>query len=157
MKKLEHRVLRALIFFTIMLFSYQLMFAIFLPFLAPPEFLNDFKFIGFTITFFGLHTFLALCTFIFSRLPISNQLSLLLLIASIVIPLAYLINNISYIMNLNISNIIVVLFSTLIYDLIRKDPERNHIRTYIRVLINPFYLGDEIFWFLDLFLEIISH
>ena len=145
MKKLEHRVLRALIFFTIMLFSYQLMFAIFLPFLAPPEFLNDFKFIGFTITFFGLHTFLALCTFIFSRLPISNQLSLLLLIASIVIPLAYLINNISYIMNLNISNIIVVLFSTLIYDLIRKDPERNHIRTYIRVLINPFYLGDEIF------------
>ena len=138
MKKLEHRVLRALIFFTIMLFGYQLIFAIFLPFLAPPEFLNNFKFIGFTITFFGLHTFLALCTFIFSRLPISNQLSLLLLIASIVIPLAYLINNISYIMNLNISNIIVVLFSTLIYDLIRKDPERNHIRKYIRVLINPF-------------------
>ena len=145
MKKLEHRVLRALIFFTIMLVGYQLMFAIFLPFLAPPEFLNDFKFIGFTITFFGLHTFLALCTFIFSRLPISNQLSLLLLMASIVIPLAYLINNISYIMNLNISNIIVVLFSTLIYDLIRKDPERNHIRKYIKVLINPFYLEDEIF------------
>jgi hypothetical protein len=145
MKKLEHRVLRALIFFTIMLFGYQLIFAIFLPFLAPPEFLNNFKFIGFTITFFGLHTFLALCTFIFSRVPISNQLSLLLLIASIVIPLAYLINNISYIMNLNISNIIVVLFSTLIYDLIRKDPERNHIRKYIRVLINPFYLEDEIF------------
>ena len=145
MKKLEHRVLRALIFFTIMLFGYQLIFAIFLPFLAPPEFLNDFKFIGFTITFFGLHTFLALCTFIFSRVPISNQLSLLLLIASIVIPLAYLINNISYIMNLNISNIIVVLFSTLIYDLIRKDSERNHIRKYIKVLINPFYLEDEIF------------
>ena len=145
MKKLEHRVLRALIFFTIMLVGYQLMFAIFLPFLAPPEFLNDFKFIGFTITFFGLHTFLALCTFIFSRVPISNQLSLLLLMASIVIPLAYLINNISYIMNLNISNIIVVLFSTLIYDLIRKDPERNHIRKYIKVLINPFYLEDEIF------------
>lgn len=145
MKKLEHRVLRALIFFTIMLFGYQLIFAIFLPFLAPPEFLNNFKFIGFTITFFGLHTFLALCTFIFSRVPISNQLSLLLLIASIVIPLAYLINNISYIMNLNISNIIVVLFSTLIYDLIRKDPERNHIRKYIKVLINPFYLEDEIF------------
>jgi len=145
MKKLEHRVLRALIFLTIMLFGYQLMFAIFLPFLAPPEFLNNFKFIGFTITFFGLHTFLALCTFIFSRLPISNQLSLVLLIASIVIPLAYLINNISYIMKLNISNIIVVLFSTLIYDFIRKDPERNHIRKYIRVLINPFYLEDEIF------------
>ena len=145
MKKLEHRVLRALIFLTIMLFGYQLMFAIFLPFLAPPEFLNNFKFIGFTITFFGLHTFLALCTFIFSRLPISNQLSLLLLIASIVIPLTYLINNISYILNLNISNTIVVLFSTLIYDLIRKDPERNHIRKYIRVLINPFYLEDEIF------------
>jgi len=145
MKKLEHRVLRALIFFTIMLFGYQLIFAIFLPFLAPPEFLNNFKFIGFTITFFGLHTFLALCTFIFSRLPISNQLSLLLLMASIVIPLAYLINNISYIMNLNISNIIVVVFSTLIYDLIRKDSERNHIRKYIKVLINPFYLEDEIF------------
>ena len=145
MKKLEHRVLRALIFFTIMLFGYQLIFAIFLPFLAPPEFLNNFKFIGFTITFFGLHTFLALCTFIFSRLPISNQLSLLLLIASIVIPLAYLIYNFSYILNLNISNVIVVVFSTLIYDLIRKDSERNHIRKYIRVLINPFYLEDEIF------------
>jgi hypothetical protein len=145
MKKLEHRVLRALIFFTIMLFGYQLIFAIFLPFLAPPEFLNNFKFIGFTITFFGLHTFLALCTFIFSRLPISNQLSLLLLIASIVVPLAYLIYNFSYILNLNISNVIVVLFSTLIYDLIRKDSERNHIRKYIKVLINPFYLEDEIF------------
>jgi hypothetical protein len=145
MKKLEHRVLRALIFFTIMLFGYQLIFAIFLPFLAPPEFLNNFKFIGFTITFFGLHTFLALCTFIFSRLPISNQLSLLLLIASIFVPLAYLIYNFSYILNLNISNVIVVLFSTLIYDLIRKDPERNHIRKYIKVLINPFYLEDEIF------------
>ena len=145
MKKLEHRVLRALIFFTIMLFGYQLIFAIFLPFLAPPEFLNNFKFIGFTITFFGLHTFLALCTFIFSRLPISNQLSLLLLIASIVVPLAYLIYNFSYILNLNISNVIVVVFSTLIYDLIRKDSERNHIRKYIKVLINPFYLEDEIF------------
>ena len=145
MKSLEVRVLRALIFFTILLFGYQLMFAIFLPFLAPPEFLNDFKFIGFTITFFGLHTFLALCTFIFSRLPISNQLTLALLIASIVMPLAYLIYNVSYILNLNISNFIVVLFSTMIFDLIRKDLERNHIRKYIRVLINPFYLEDEIF------------
>lgn len=145
MKSLEVRVLRALVFFTIMLFGYQLMFAIFLPFLAPPKFLNDFKFIGFTITFFGLHTFLALCTFIFSRLPINNQLSLLLLVTSIVVPLAYLIYNFSYILNLNISNVIVVLFSTLIYDLIRKDSERNHIRKYIRVLINPFYLEDEIF------------
>ena len=145
MKSLEVRVLRAVIFFTILLFGYQLMFAIFLPFLAPPEFLNDFKFIGFTITFFGLHTFLALCAFISSRLPISNQLSLLLLIASFVIPLAYLINNISYILNLNISNVIVVLFSTLIYDLIKKDSEKNQIRKYIRVLINPFYLEDEIF------------
>ncbi len=145
MKKLEHRVLRALIFFTIMLFSYQLIFAIFLPFLAPPEFLNNFKFIGFTITFFGLHTFLALCTFIFSRLPISNQLNLVFLIASIVMPLTYLIYNVSYILNLNISNVIVVLFSTLIFDLIRKDSERNHIRKYIRVLINPIYLEDEIF------------
>ena len=102
-------------------------------------------FLGFVITFFGLHTFFALCTFMFSRLSANGSLSLITLGASIFIPTFYLIHNINYLSTLNISTFIVVLFSTLIFDFIRKDVEGNIVRKYIKVLINAFYLDDEIF------------
>jgi hypothetical protein len=145
MKSFEAKILRSLIFSTSFLFCYKLTFSIFIPFIAPQEYLNDFKFYGFVVTFFGLHTFFALCTFISTRLLISNQLSLLTLGASIFIPTLYLILNINYLSDLNISTFIVVLFSAMVFDFTRKDAEGNSVRKYIKVLINPFYLEDEIF------------
>ena len=145
MKSFEAKILRSLIFSTSFLFCYKLIFSIFIPFIAPQEYLNDFKFYGFVVTFFGLHTFFALCTFISTRLLISNQLSLLTLGASIFIPALYLILNINYLSDLNISTFIVVLFSVMVFDFTRKDAEGNSVRRYIKVLINPFYLEDEIF------------
>jgi len=77
MRNAEVIVLRALIFITIFAFLYKLSFSVFTPLVAPLESLNNFKFYGFVVTFFGLHTFFALCTFISTRLLISNQFSLL--------------------------------------------------------------------------------
>ena len=143
MKNVEAKILRVLIFITLFLFCYQLIFSLFIPFIAPQESLNDFRFIGFVVTFFGLHTFFALCTFITTRLLISNQLSLIALGASIFIPAGYLILNINYLSDLNISTFSVVLFSAMVFDFTRKDAEGNTVRKYIKVLINPFYLDDE--------------
>jgi hypothetical protein len=145
MRNIETKILRALIFSTSFLFCYQLIFSIFIPFIAPQESLNDFKFYGFVVTFFGLHTFFALCTFISTRLPVNNKLSLITLGASIFFPSVYLILNINYLSDLNISTFIVVLFSAMVFDFVKKDAEGNTVRKYIKVLINPFYLDDEIF------------
>ena len=143
MRNVEAKILGSLIFSTSFLFCYQLIFSLFIPFIAPQESLNDFRFIGFVVTFFGLHTFFALCTFISSRLPANDKLSLITLGASIFFPSVYLILNINYLSDLNISTFIVILFSSLIFDFIRKDAEGNNVRKYIKVLINPFYLDDE--------------
>ena len=147
MKDVETKILKALVFITLFLFLYQLIFSLFIPFIAPQDSLNDFKFIGFVITFFGLHTFFALCTFISSRLPINNKLQLITLAASLFVPAIYFVLNINYLSTLNISTFIVILFSSLIFDFIRKDAEGNYVRKYIKVLINPFYLEDETFGF----------
>ena len=145
MRSIENKILRALIFSTSFLFCYQLIFSIFIPFITPQESLNDFKFFSFVVTFFGLHTFFALCTFISTRMPVDNNLSLITLGASIFFPAIYLILNISYLSDLNISTFIVVLFSAIVFDFVKKDAEGNTVRKYIKVLINPFYLDDEIF------------
>jgi len=147
MRNVEIRVLRALIFITIFAFLYKLSFLVFTPLVAPLESLNNFNFYGLVVTFFGLHTFFALCTFIFTRLLISNQLSLLTLGASIFIPALYLILNINYLSDLNIPTFSIVLFSVMVFDFTRKDTEGNYVRKYIKVLINPFYLEDETFGF----------
>jgi len=147
MRNVETKILRALIFITLFLFCYQLIFSLFIPFIAPQDSLNDFKFIGFVITFFGLHTFFALCTFISSRLPINNKLWLITLAASLFVPAIYFVLNINYLSTLNISIFIVILFSAMVFDFTRKDAEGNYVRKYIKVLINPFYLEDETFRF----------
>ena len=147
MRSVEVKIFRTLIFSTSFLFCYKVIFSIFIPFFAPQESLNDFKFYGFVVTFFGLHTFFALCTFVSTRLLISNQLSLIALGASIFIPAGYLILNINYLSDLNISTFSVVLFSAMVFDFTRKDAEGNYVRKYIKVLINPFYLEDETFGF----------
>ena len=147
MRNVETKILRALIFITLFLFCYQLIFSLFIPFIAPQDSLNDFKFIGFVITFFGLHTFFALCTFISSRLPINNKLQLITLAASLFVPAIYFVLNINYLSTLNISTFIVILFSAMVFDFTRKDAEGNYVRKYIKVLINPFYLEDETFGF----------
>ena len=143
MKNVETKILKALVFITLFLFLHQLIFSLFIPFIAPQDSLNDFKFMGFVVTFFGLHTFFALCTFIFSRLSINNKLWLITLAASMFVPAIYFVLNINYLSKLNISTFIVILFSSLVFDFIRKDAEGNYVRKYIKVLLNPFYLDDE--------------
>lgn len=147
MRSVETKILRALIFITLFLFCYQLIFYLLIPFVAAQDSLKDFKFIGFVITFFGLHTFFALCTFISSRLTTNNKLWLTTLAASMFIPTIYLLFNINYLFTLNISAFIIILFITLIFDFIKKDAERNIVRKYIKVLINNFYLENETFGF----------
>ena len=143
MKSLEFKILKALIFSTSFLFCYQLIFSFFIPFIAPQESLNDFEFYGFVVTFFGLHTFFALCTFVFTRLPVDNKFSLITLGASIFIPAVYLMRNINYLSGLNISNFIVILFSAMVFDFVKKDAKGATVRKYIKVLLNPSYLDDE--------------
>jgi hypothetical protein len=61
------------------------------------------------------------------------------------VPAIYFVLNINYLSKLNISTFIVILFSSLVFDFIRKDAEGNYVRKYIKVLTNIFYLEDEAF------------
>ena len=142
-KSFEARVLKILILFTTFVFFYHAIFLIFTPLITLQESLNDFKFLSFTITFFGLHIFFALFTFISTRLHVNSKLSLITLGASIFLPAIYLMLNINYLSSLNISTFIIILFSSMVFDFVKKDAERNIVRKYIKVLINAFYLDDE--------------
>ena len=145
MRGTEVKVLRALIFITIFVFLYQLSFSIFTPLVASLDSLNNFKFYGFITTFLGLHAFFALCTFIFSRISNNNKLSFVPLCASVFAPVIYLIMNNGYLTALNISPTLVILFLVLIFDFIKKSKYSKIIKKYIDVLINHFYLDDEIY------------
>ena len=145
MRRLEIQVLRALVFCTIFLLAYQLMFIFFIQDIAPRNFLNNFNFLDFTITFFGLHTFFALCAFICSRSSWDDKLTFITLGASLFVPTLYLIYNIRYVSDLTVSRLTILLFYAVLYDLVKRDFDRNIIRKYIKVIVNFFYVADEDF------------
>ena len=143
MRKVENKILRALITITLLFLNYHLIFSVITPFIAPNGFVDQFIVLEIMITFTGLHTLFALGTFISSRTFQKDQLTFFLLIASISTPIIYLFSNVSYLSNINISNIFVFVCFIFLIDFLKKDFKGNIVKRYYKILVDPFYLSDE--------------
>jgi len=143
MKSFEYKVLRGLLFCTILLFNYNLLMSLFSSFVAPRNFSNGSHYMGFIVTFVGLHSFLALISFGTSRTKYNQKSNNLMVVMSVVAPLYYLIHGLNQISNSNISFSVIALIFIVLYDLFKRDFKGNVIKKYFKVLTNPHYLADD--------------
>jgi len=120
----EFRVVRVLIFLTLIFLSYHLLFSILSPLLAPEEFLDNYKYIQFVVTFIGLHAIFALGAFIVSRISFNELQATSLLIFSALAPTLYLFMNLELINEIATSNITLGLLIICLINLQFKDIRR---------------------------------
>ncbi len=135
----EFRVARILIFLTVIFLSYHLLFSIVSPLLAPEEFLENYKFIKFVVTFIGLHAIFALGAFIISRISINELKGITLLIFSALAPTLYLFMNLELINEVAISNITLGLLFICFINFQFKDFRKEIVRNYIRLILYRAY------------------
>jgi len=135
----EFRVVRVLIFLTLIFLSYHLLFSILSPLLAPEEFLDNYKYIQFVVTFIGLHAIFALGAFIVSRINFNELQATSLLIFSALAPTLYLFMNLELINEIAISNITLGLLIICLINLQFKDIRKEIVRNYIRLILYQAY------------------
>ena len=131
----EFRVIRVLIFLTLIFLSYHLLFSILSPLLAPEEFLENYKFIKFVVTFIGLHAIFALGALIISRISFNEIKGITLLIFSALAPTFYLFMNLELINEVAISNITLGLLFLCFINFQFKDFRKEIVRNYIRLIL----------------------
>ena len=140
---MEVKVVRFLIFISLLFFNYHLMINL-TSFFAPEGFMYEVKQIGgFFVNLFGLHALLALSTFISSRILKQDRITKLFLSLSILAPVLYSF----YLPELNISDVFIVILAIFLFDFLRRDFKGNIIKKYFKILADPFYLADEDFPF----------
>jgi len=135
----EFIVVRVLIFLTLIFLSYHLLFSILSPLLAPEEFLDNYKFIKFVMTFIGLHTTFALGAFIVSRISFNEIQATTLMIFSALAPTLYLFMNLELINEISISKITLGLVILCFIILQFKDIRKEIVRNYIRLILYRAY------------------
>ncbi len=139
MRNLEVKVVRFLVFISLLFFNYHLIIRL-TSFIAPEGFLDEVKQIGgFFVNFFGLHALFALCTFISSRILNQHRITSLSLSLSILAPIMYSF----YLPRINISDMFIVIISIFLFDFLRRDFKGNIIKKYFNILVDPFYFSDE--------------
>jgi len=139
MRNLEVKVVRFLIFISLLFFNYHLMIRL-TSFIAPEGFVDEVKQIGgFFVNFFGLHALFALCTFISSRILKQDRITSLFLSLSVLTPIMYSF----YLPEVNMSDMFIVIIAIFLFDLFRRDFKGNIIKKYFKILADPFYLSDE--------------
>ena len=139
MRNLEVKVVRFLIFISLLFFNYHLMIRL-TSFIAPEGFVDEVKQIGgFFVNFFGLHALFALCTFISSRILKQDRINSLFLSLSVLTPIMYSF----YLPEVNMSDMFIVIIAIFLFDLFRRDFKGNIIKKYFKILADPFYLSDE--------------
>jgi len=139
MRSLEVKVVRFLIFISLLFFNYHLMIRL-TSFIAPEGFVDEVKQIGgFFVNFFGLHALFALCTFISSRILKQDRINSLFLSLSVLTPIMYSF----YLPEVNMSDMFIVIIAIFLFDLFRRDFKGNIIKKYFKILADPFYLSDE--------------
>jgi len=139
MRSLEVKVVRFLIFISLLFFNYHLMIRL-TSFIAPEGFVDEVKQIGgFFVNFFGLHALFALCTFISSRILKQDRITSLFLSLSVLTPIMYSF----YLPEVNMSDMFIVIIAIFLFDLFRRDFKGNIIKKYFKILADPFYLSDE--------------
>ena len=135
----EFRVVRTLIFLNLIFLSYHLLFSIISPLLAPEEFLDNYKFIKFVITFIGLHVIFALGAFIISRISFNELQATTLLILSALAPTLYIFMNLELINEIAFSNIMLGLLFIGLLNFQFKDIRKEIVRNYIRLILYRAY------------------
>ena len=135
----EFRVVRTLIFLNLIFLSYHLLFSIISPLLAPEEFLDNYKFIKFVITFIGLHAIFALGAFIISRISFNELQATTLLILSALAPTLYIFMNLELINEIAFSNIMLGLLFIGLLNFQFKDIRKEIVRNYIRLILYRAY------------------
>ena len=139
MRSLEVKVVRFLIFISLLFFNYHLMIRITSLF-APEGFMDEIKQIGgFFVNFFGLHALFALCTFISSRILKQDRITSLFLSVSILAPVVYSF----YLPEVNTPDMFIVILAIFLFDFLRRDFKGNIIKKYFKILADPYYLSDE--------------
>ena len=139
MKDYEYKLVKLLIFLTLIFLSYHLLFSIASPLLAPEEFLDNYKYIKFTVTFIGLHAIFALGAFVVSRINFNELQATTLLIFSALAPTLYLFMNIELINEIAISNITLGLLFICFINFQFKDIRKEIVRNYIRLILYRAY------------------
>ena len=135
----EFRVVRVLIFLTLIFLSYHLLFSILSPLLAPEEFLDNYKFIKFVVTFIGLHAIFALGSFVVSRISFNELQATTLLFFSALAPTLYLFMNLELINEIAISKITLGLVILCFINFQFKDIRKEIVRNYIRLILYRAY------------------
>jgi hypothetical protein len=139
MRNLEVKVVRFLIFISLLFFNYHLMIRL-TSFIAPEGFMDEVKKIGgFFVNFFGLHALFALSTFISSRILKRDRITTLFLSLSILAPIMYSF----YLPEVNISDVFIVIIAIFLFDFLRRDFKGNIVKKYFKILADPFYFSDE--------------
>ena len=112
MRDVEYKIIRFLIFISLLFFNYHLMIHL-TSFIAPQGFMDEVKQIGgFFVNFFGLHALFALCTFISSRILKQDRITSLFLLLSVIAPIMY----IFYLPKINISDMFIVIIAIFLFD-----------------------------------------
>ena len=139
MRNLEVKVVRFLVFISLLFFNYHLMIRL-TSFFAPEGFMDEIKQIGgFFVNFFGLHALFALCTFISSRTLKQDRITSLFLSLSILAPVVYSF----YLPEVNTPDMFIVILAIFLFDFLRRDFKGNIIKKYFKILADPYYLSDE--------------
>lgn len=139
MKSLEVKVVRFLIFISLLFFNYHLMIRL-TSFFAPEGFMDEIKQIGgFFVNFFGLHALFALSTFTSSRILKQDRITSLFLSLSVIAPVMYSF----YLPEVNMSDVFIVILAIFLFDFFRRDFKGNIIKKYFKILYDPFYFSDE--------------
>ena len=142
MRNVEYKVIRFLIFISLLFFIYHLLI-LFTSFIVPEGFLNDVRRVGgFFINLLGLHALFAFSTFIYSRMYLNIKVKFYLLGLSVFSPLVYLLFSLEYLNTIGFPDISILITSFLIINLFIKDFKYNYVGQYLNVLIDPFYKDD---------------
>jgi len=130
MKNMEIKIVRFLIFISLLFFNYHLIIRL-TSFIAPEGFIDELKEIGgFFVNFFGLHALFALCTFIPSRIFKQDRITKPFLSLSILAPVMYTF----YLPEVNISDVFILILAIFLFDFLRRDFKGNIIKKYFKIL-----------------------
>jgi len=141
MRDYEYKVIRFLIFISILFLNYHILILL-TSYVAPEGFLEGVKQIGgFFINLAGLHTLFAFLTFIYSRMYLNNNFKYYLLRLSLIAPLLYLFLNLDLLNKLLMIDIYILIISLLIIRLVFKNFKFNYFKHYLNILVNPLYDG----------------
>jgi len=143
MKNNELKIFKTLVFLSVFYILYLFAFTTVIQDIDTSEPTDHFKLQFLLITTVGIHSICALILFCFSRIGCSNFIRDSLAIASILIPVAFLVYNYDDFIVIDINNVyfLLIIFSFIKFFL--SDLRNELVKKYFRILLDPFYREGE--------------